>query len=107
MISQAMRDAIATIEANALTRPSSAEFEMAYQVRVAMERIRCAIRVVEMSGHSSEVNMDALSQLVDALDRLDAAERHFQDRWRRPVYPTTLPLREERAGVNGRSGHNS
>lgn len=82
MASEAMRNVVAMIEANAQLRPSIAEFEMAYQVRVAMDRIRFAIRITEM-GQRSEQSAEALIQLTDALDRLDSADRRFQGRWRR------------------------
>lgn len=91
MASEAMRNVVAMIEANAQRRPSVAEFEMAYQVRVAMDRIRFAIRITEM-GQISEQIAEALSQLADALDRLDSADRRFQDRWRRADCPNTRRL---------------
>ena len=103
-MSEAIKDMVAMIEANAQSRPSLAEFEMAYQVRVAMDRIRCAIRVTEMSSLGSEENMEAIAQLADALDRLDAAERHFQNRWRTPVCPG--PATREQPGVAGKNGSN-
>ena len=107
MITDAMKDAVARIEANAQNRPSSCEFEMAYQVRVAMDRIRFAIRITEMTSGKSEERMEAILQLADALDRLDAAERRFQDRWRRPAYPRTLPLvSDSDVHKNGSNGHN-
>jgi len=106
-MSEAMKDMVAMIEANAQSRPSAAEFEMAYQVRVAMDRIRFVIRITEMSSPRSDENTEAVTQLADALDRLDAAERRFQDRWRRPVFARTLPLGLDRAGKSGANGQNS
>jgi hypothetical protein len=104
MASEAMKNVFAMIEANAQSRPSLGEFEMAYQVRVAMYRIRFAIRITEMSGQQSEEKTEALTQLADALDRLDSAERGFQNRWRRPASSTKLRFKEnEVAHQNGKS----
>ena len=82
--SEIVKEFVAMIEADAQNRPSPAEFEMAYQARVAIDRIRFAIKVTEMSREHSEPLRDAAMQLLDALDRLEVAERRFQDRWRSP-----------------------
>ena len=82
--SEIVKQFVAMIEADAHNPPSPGEFEMAYQARVAMDRIRFAIKATEMSREQSEPLKDAAMQLLDALDRLDAAERRFQDRWRSP-----------------------
>ena len=106
MRTEALKDAVSMIETNAQSRPSAAEFEMAYQVRVAMDRIRFVIRVVEMSSFPPDLNTEAVTQLADALDRLDAAERRFQDRWRRPPCARALPLAPEGGACkNGSNGH--
>lgn len=105
MASEAMKNVVAMIEANALRRPSVAEFEMAYQVRAAMDRIRFAIRITEMSNQRSAEMTEALTQLADALDRLDSAERRFQDRWRKPAASEALSPVEQIAGRNGANGH--
>ena len=39
-----MRQIVETIEADVQSRPSAIEFEMAYQARVAIDRIKFAIR---------------------------------------------------------------
>ena len=62
--------------------PSPIEFEMAYQARVAGARIRFAIKHIEQFAHSSEVVREVSLQLLDALDRLDESDRHFQSRTR-------------------------
>jgi hypothetical protein len=68
------------------TRP--AEFELAYQVRVAMDCIRFAIRATEQSVEEpnqvreASLRQEANLQLLDALDRLQSAERRFQGRFR-------------------------
>jgi len=51
-------------------------FELAYQVRVAMEKIRFAIRTNEQDPQGAEM------QLADALTRLQHAERKFQEQTR-------------------------
>jgi hypothetical protein len=55
---------------------------MAYQIRVAIDRIRFAIKTTDQSvrhpGQLQEVSL----QLLDALDRLESAERGFQRRFR-------------------------
>jgi hypothetical protein len=53
MISEAMKDVVSMIEARAQSRPSLTEFEMAYQAPVAMDRIRFAIQLTEMSTSES------------------------------------------------------
>jgi hypothetical protein len=62
-----MHQIIEAIEADVQSRPSAMEFEMAYQARVAIDRIKFAIKHAE---------------LLDALDRLEALDRRFQVRSR-------------------------
>ncbi len=62
--------------------PSPIEFEMAYQVRVAIDRIRFAIKVTDQFAHYLRQLQEAGLQLLDALDRLESAERGFQRRFR-------------------------
>jgi len=62
--------------------PSPIEFEMAYQVRVAIDRIRFAIKVTDQFAHHLRQLQEAGLQLLDALDRLESAERGFQRRFR-------------------------
>ena len=47
MRSEIMHQIVETIEAEVRSRPSPLEFEMAYQVRVAMDRIKFAIKHAE------------------------------------------------------------
>jgi hypothetical protein len=58
--------------------PRPLEFEMAYQAKVASERIRFAIRQIDNSPGSSNELREASLQLLDALDRLESAEGRFQ-----------------------------
>ena len=63
-------------------RPSAVEFELAYQARVAMDRIRFAIKVTEDPDTRQEQLREARLQLLDALDRLKTAEYSFQGQFR-------------------------
>jgi hypothetical protein len=56
------------------------EFEMAYQSRVAMDRIRFAIKQTECENLNAGMLQEIGLQLLDALERLETAERHFQVR---------------------------
>lgn len=64
------------------------EFELAYQVRVAIDCIRFAIEATEQSVEEpneirqASLRQEADFQLIDALDRLQSAERRFQVRFR-------------------------
>jgi hypothetical protein len=66
--------------------PTPAEFEMAYQARVAIDRIRFAISQNEKSASSCDQIREANLQLLDALDRLETVERKFQIRCARKVH---------------------
>jgi hypothetical protein len=61
-------------------RPSPIEFEMAYQARVAIDRIRFAIKHTEQFGLHSDEMREAGLQLLDALERLENIDRRCQDR---------------------------
>ena len=52
-------------------------FEMAYQIRVAIDQIRFAIKASEGSPDDGAVSLEMRMQLLDALERLQSAERHF------------------------------
>ncbi len=82
MRSEIMRQFIEAIEADAHLRPSPIEFEMAYQARVAIDRIRFAIKHTEQFARPCETMREVGIQLLDALDRLEALDRHFQGRSR-------------------------
>ena len=77
------------------------EFEMAYQARIAIERIRFAIKQTEQAGGRVDQIRAAGMQLLDALDRLESVERRFQQRSR-----STRSEREshQTEPVNGRRG---
>jgi hypothetical protein len=77
-----MNQIIETIEKEVNSRPSPIEFEMAYQARVAIDRIRFAIKHTEQFYPQSEHVREARFQLLDALGRLESADRNFQRRFR-------------------------
>ena len=73
---------VAMIEANAETRVCASEYEMAYQVRVALAQIRFAIKALDSTQDETGQLHHAAMQLLDAYDRLQSAEQNFQIRWR-------------------------
>jgi len=78
MSSETKAQILEMIRQRANSTPSAVEFEMAYQARVAIDRIRFAIRATEIVGTHSEALREANMRLLDALGRLEAAERSFQ-----------------------------
>ena len=101
MKSEVLQEFVAMIEADAQLRPSPGEFEMAYQARVAINRIRFAIKATEATRERPDELREAGMQLLDALDRLEAAERRFQNRWR---CPDRLSNAKANAGVGHTNG---
>jgi len=81
MKSRLAQEVFSIVEAEVLKRPSPMDFEMAYQVRVAIDRIRFAIKHIERFSLDSGPGQETGFQLVDALDRLEGADRHFQLRF--------------------------
>jgi len=71
---------VSMVEMDLESRPAPIEFEMAYQARVAADRIRFAIRQIDGPASRCGQLREAGLQLLDALDRLDSAERRFQVR---------------------------
>ena len=72
MSSEAMHQILEQIEADVQSRPSPIEFEMAYQARVAIDRINFAIKHTEQFGPRTEPIREAGLQLLDALQRLES-----------------------------------
>lgn len=79
MSAEIMHQVLQIIEEEVNSRPSAIEFEMAYQARVAIDRIRFAITHVEKFGRREQMREAGL-QLLDALDGLNAVDRRFQAR---------------------------
>ena len=82
MASEMMQEILEMIEAEAHSRPTLFEYELAYQARVAIDRIRFAIQHTEKFAPHTDHMREAGLQLLDALDRLQSAERRFQRRFR-------------------------
>ena len=100
-----MSQILQTIESEVRSRPSAMEYEMAYQARIAIDSIRFAIKQIEQFARHSDQAREASLQLLDALDRLEAARivtfraaSTVAAPWRRPERPlmakTDLPGRE-------------
>jgi len=96
---EVMRQIIETIEADVTSRLSAIEFEMAYQARVAIDRIRFAIRHAEQFAKPCDAMRDAQMQLLDALQRLEALDRRFQTRSRIVTSHKNGNLQQARAGA--------
>jgi hypothetical protein len=79
MKSELAEQVFALIE-DRLASPTPMEFEMAYQARVAIDRIRFAIKHTEQFGPDTDQLRDASFQLLDALHRLETVDRKFQKR---------------------------
>jgi hypothetical protein len=79
MNSDIMHQILQTIEAEMRSRPTAIEFEMAYQARVAIDRIRFAIKHIEKFGPRTDQMREATLQLLHALQRLETVDRRFQE----------------------------
>jgi hypothetical protein len=100
MSPEIMRDVLELIESELQRRPTPMDFEMAYQVRVAIDRIKFAIKRTEEFGTRTDQMREVGLQLLDALERLQATDRNFQKRFRdRPAVPRSSTERR----VNGSS----
>jgi hypothetical protein len=82
MSSDAVHQILELIEAHVQSRPSPIEFEMAYQARVAIERIKFAIKHTEQFAPRTDPIREVGLQLLDALERLESVDRQFQQRTR-------------------------
>jgi len=82
MSSEMMHKVLRMIDSEAQLRPGVVDYELAYQARVAIDRIRFAIRQTEEYAPRTDQMREVGLQLLDALDRLQSAERRFQERFR-------------------------
>jgi hypothetical protein len=73
---------LALIGAQSDAQPTAMEFEMAYQARVAIDRVRFAIKHMEQFGPHTDQMRDAGFQLLDALQRLETVDRRFRTKSR-------------------------
>jgi hypothetical protein len=76
----AIEELVSLLEPKVRSRPSPSEFEMAYQIRVAIDRIRFPIKATERSAKERSELQHANLELLEALDRLQSAEQCFQAR---------------------------
>ena len=106
MSPEVRRQILQVIEDGVNSRPSAIEFEMAYQARVAIDRIRFAIKHTEQFVPCTDQTREAGLQLLDALERLERVERRFQERSRAGVGWAQTQESLGHAVVNG-TGRNS
>ncbi len=91
MNSEILHQILETIEEEAHLRPSPIEFEMAYQARVAIDRIRFAIKHTEQFCPRSDLLREAGLQLLDALERLEPLIADFSNVRRSRGCTTAVP----------------
>jgi len=101
MSSEMMHQILQTIEEEMNSRPSAIEFEMAYQARVSIDRIRFAIKHTEQFCPRSDQVREIGLQLLDALERLEIVDRKFQSRSRRSSRTNHLGTENANGSVNG------
>ena len=101
MSSEIMHQILQAIEEEVNSRPSAIEFEMAYQARAAIDRIRFAIKHTEQFCPRSDQLREAGLQLLDALERLGAVRR-FAGRIERFAYAPIDSSRVIAAEIAGR-----
>ena len=80
MKSELAEEIFDVVAARSAALPTPMEFEMAYQARVAVDRIRFAIKHIEQFAPQTEPMRASELQLLDALERLEAVDRRFQQR---------------------------
>ena len=99
MNSELLNEIVDMIETQVRSQPTAFEFEMAYQARVAIDRIRFAIKLTEQFVHNPQQLKEVGLHLLDALDRLQSADHRFQQRFR--PKPGSGDPRKDIAGSNG------
>lgn len=78
MNAELLNQFLETIEAEVRSRSLGMEFEMAYQMRVVIDRIKLAVKQTEEAeGRADRIHEAGLLSL-DALDRLQSVEARFQ-----------------------------
>jgi hypothetical protein len=102
-MSSEVREQILRMIEGSHARPSAAAFEMAYQARVATDRIRFAIKHIEQFGVSADQLREVGLQLLDALQRLDGVDRRFQE-WSQTSLGSRISATNPPEGVNGHRG---
>lgn len=100
MDAELVRQALEMMEREVRSRPSATEFEMAYQARVAIDRIRFAIKQTERFAPQTDPMREVGLQLLDAMELLESADRSFQRRLR-----GRSRNQERHTPANGLNGH--
>jgi hypothetical protein len=103
MSSEAMHEFLQTVEAEVQSRPTPIEFEMAYQARIAIDRIRFAIKHNEQFAPHTDQMRETGLQLLDALQRLEAVDRRFQVRSRFGASTWEVKTESRHEAANGAS----
>ena len=103
MNSEIMHQIIEMIESEVHSRPSPTEFEMAYQARVAADRIRFAIKHAGQFSNPCGQMREASLQLLEALDRLESLDHRFQARSR--INPGSQSRNGKHPTADHRNGH--
>ena len=96
-----MRQFLAEIQSELAFGPSSIDFEMAYQARVAVDRIKFAIKHAEQFAPRTDQMREVELQLLDALERLQQVDRRFQERSRSATGERCRPLGVRHSTANG------
>jgi len=102
MSSEVMHQIRQTIEDELNSRPSAFEFEMAYQARAAIDRIKFAIKHTEQFGARTDQMFEASLQLLDAVERLELIDRRFQERSRLGSRSSQANTDRDKRTENGR-----
>ena len=77
--SELAKEVFSIVEKKVISDRSSMEFEMAYQMRVASEKIRFAIKAMDTVGRGP-IAQEVSLQLLDALQRLEMLDHRFEVR---------------------------
>jgi hypothetical protein len=99
-----MHKILRVIEEEVNSRPSAIEFEIAYQARVAIDRIRFAIKQTVQFAPRTDAMRDAGLELLDAVERLETADRRFQQRSRLRDAARFDTLADHHSSMNSKVG---
>ena len=104
MSSEAMHEFLQTVEAEVQSRPTPTEFEMAYQARVAIDRIRFAIKHTEQFGPRTDQMRETGLQLRDFKEQHRQRYRERQPRGHLPPQHSAAVL-ADREGKREKHDH--
>jgi hypothetical protein len=107
MKSELAEEIFDVVAAGSAALPTPMEFEMAYQARVAVDRIRFAIKHTEQFAPQTEPMREAELQLLDALERLEGVDRRFQHKSRFRTADLSRTPNSPLRPVNGADGKSS